>query len=258
MSTKGTIYNILMREFNNCASVRKENQTIWLYKKHYSPFRDLGESYFILDAYYIASNELYSQSSSVLRELKEIGITVKRYKGDDYKALLVRSGLSYGCRRNSLSYDESGSRFVIGAIVLEEKEEEYLKDVLDWDSQSALCGLCRECVNACPTGAISLTGLNPYACLRHFMDYGEFPDGSTAKSSGRRLLGCDICQRVCPFNKQEEVDVPADLLEVLSINGFCERLLSNRDTLSKRIGVNYTNIKKLSKISKQLIANTSA
>jgi epoxyqueuosine reductase len=67
------------------------------------------------------------------------------------------------------------------------------------------CGTCTRCIDACPTQAISPEGYQVDArrCIPYFTIelHGSVPEAMRA-GIGNHLFGCDICQDVCPWNRQ--------------------------------------------------------
>ncbi len=64
-----------------------------------------------------------------------------------------------------------------------------------------LCGECRACVEACPTGAITEAGVDRRRCLQAYSAReGDLPP-SVEAAWGDILYGCDACIAACPHAK---------------------------------------------------------
>ena len=66
------------------------------------------------------------------------------------------------------------------------------------------CASCGRCVAACPTGALDDAGcFHADRCLSYHTieNRGSIPDDIAAGMTNQ-LYGCDLCQRVCPFNQE--------------------------------------------------------
>lgn len=65
------------------------------------------------------------------------------------------------------------------------------------------CGKCTQCIDACPTGAITEPGLvDARLCLsyQNIENKGGIPR-ELRVAMGSRIFGCDICLDVCPWNR---------------------------------------------------------
>ncbi len=117
------------------------------------------------------------------------------------KTIAVRSGLGkYG--RNNICYIPGiGSFFRLGAFYsdLPCKEDGWNDPVL-----MKSCLTCRNCADKCPTNCISSEGfvIRADRCLTHFNESeNTLPDWIDSMWHNA-LLGCMICQEVCPVNKK--------------------------------------------------------
>lgn len=111
-------------------------------------------------------------------------------------ALAVRSGLGWRGKHTLLLNREAGSMFFLGEIFTD------LPLPID-QPVSTHCGKCKACIDVCPTRAI----VGPYQLdARRCISYltielkGSIPH-ELRSLIGNRVLGCDDCQLVCPWNK---------------------------------------------------------
>jgi epoxyqueuosine reductase len=124
--------------------------------------------------------------------------TLKSYV--DTGAILERSysysaGLGWIGKNTCLINTKRGSFFFIGEILTDLELE---VDTPDIDH----CGKCTRCIDACPTNALKPHELDANKCISYLTieHRGEIPD-HLQKKMGHHLVGCDICQDVCPWNK---------------------------------------------------------
>lgn len=113
------------------------------------------------------------------------------------KAWAVQSGLGWLGKNSNVLNREIGSFFLIGEMIIDE-EFTYSTTVSDH------CGSCTRCIEACPTDAI----YEPYRvdgskCISYFtIELKEHIPENYRDDIGNWLFGCDICQDVCPWNRE--------------------------------------------------------
>lgn len=69
------------------------------------------------------------------------------------------------------------------------------------------CGTCTACLEACPTAALPAPHqMDATRCISYLTIEHRGPiDPELAEKQGDWIFGCDICQDVCPFNRQSPV-----------------------------------------------------
>lgn len=116
------------------------------------------------------------------------------------KSLAREAGLGWVGKNTLLIHPKMGSFLFIGELVLD------LELAFDEPFGNDLCGSCSRCMDSCPTGAIiapSLLDANKCISYLTIETKDEIPE-QLAVGLSNRLIGCDICQEVCPWNSRSE------------------------------------------------------
>lgn len=118
----------------------------------------------------------------------------------------IRAGLGWRGKNSLLLNKNMGSFFFIGEMIID-VEFNYDQPVTDH------CGSCTRCIDACPTNAI----YEPYRvdatkCISYLNIElkNEIPEEQRS-GIGEWLFGCDICQDVCPWNRDAQYGSMEDL-----------------------------------------------
>jgi len=115
------------------------------------------------------------------------------------KVWAALAGIGWIGKHSNIIIREYGSFVFLGEILLD-------CDLIFDKPAADFCGNCTKCIEACPTGAI----VEPYVvdsnrCIsyRTIEHKGDFPQEWTGEN-GDWIFGCDICQEVCPWNKNSQ------------------------------------------------------
>jgi epoxyqueuosine reductase len=114
------------------------------------------------------------------------------------KALACRAGLGWIGKNSLLVSSKSGSFFFIGGIITDLELDHSAMVPKD------ICGDCNLCIEACPTGAIVLPRVLDVRKCISFLTIENRDCGLPAELKEKflnRVFGCDICQNVCPWNR---------------------------------------------------------
>lgn len=118
----------------------------------------------------------------------------------DTGPLLERSyansaGLGWVGKNTCLINKKIGSFFFLGEILTNLELE------ID-QPESDHCGKCTRCIDACPTDALNNYELNANQCISYLTIEHRGPiNPFLQKKMGHHLVGCDVCQDVCPWNQ---------------------------------------------------------
>lgn len=140
-------------------------------------------------------------------------------------AFCARLG-KYG--KNSLIYTKEYGSFITLHTIVTDASFDY--DYTFFESLSD-CADCILCVSACPAKAIMQNGqLSKDRCLREHMLPKNIVPSEMRKLMGSCILGCDVCQIVCPKNKDRYAKAilpPDDEVKAFDI----QNILSDSDNI---------------------------
>jgi epoxyqueuosine reductase len=114
------------------------------------------------------------------------------------RAFAQAAGMGWVGKHSLLLNQQEGSWFWLGEVITR-------AEIAPDSPVADRCGTCRRCIDACPTGAIfeNIRAVDSRKCLSYWNieHRGAIPE-KFHKPMGDWLLGCDICQEVCPWNAQ--------------------------------------------------------
>lgn len=110
------------------------------------------------------------------------------------KLAAIRAGLGWQGKNSLLVNQRYGTYLALGGIVTDAPLE------TNSGKEPNRCGKCSKCQEACPVGAIDQAHvLTRTKCLSYLLQQTNLPE-ATARVVGNRVMDCEICQDVCPWN----------------------------------------------------------
>lgn len=161
--------------------------------------------------------------------------------------LAARAGLGWIGKNSCLINPKQGSFFFLAELHLD----------IDLPPDDSIihdrCGGCTRCIDACPTGCITRDRvLDAGKCISYLTieNKGLIPIELTERIP-EEIFGCDICQRVCPWNirfSQRSLDqdlIPSDPIKALNLHelakltneGFNKKFKTSPIKRAKRRGM---------------------
>ncbi len=133
------------------------------------------------------------------------------------------SGMGKIGKNSLLMVPSAGSYLFLGEILID-------REIADNKAPLPnLCGSCNNCMVQCPTGALLEPGkIDASRCISYLtVELKREFTAEEAAMIGNHLFGCDLCQEVCPHNRQATIKAsePFFLRERL-LNLTTEQILS--------------------------------
>lgn len=111
------------------------------------------------------------------------------------------AGIGWRAKNTLVINKHNGSWFLLAALLLDVE--------LEYDSpiQTDHCGTCTACIDNCPTDAfVSPHVLDATKCISYLTIEHRSPIPKEIRSQmGDWILGCDVCQEVCPWNQKSSL-----------------------------------------------------
>ena len=139
--------------------------------------------------------EMFRRTEKLAALLRKKGVKVAEKNRIPHKMAAVRAGIGWQGKNSLILTEKFGSWITLYSLVV---DGEFEPD----DQSSGSCRSCQACQRVCPTQAIQAPGvINVNRCI----DYLTCSTGSIPRelraNMGNRLVSCDRCQEVCPYNK---------------------------------------------------------
>lgn len=115
------------------------------------------------------------------------------------RELARKANIGYYGKNCSIINQNYGSFIFLGHILTD-------MDLKSSKPSQEDCGDCNRCIRACPTGALEKAySLDTKKCISYLTQTKEEIPLELREKMGRSIYGCDICQRVCPKNRDVQL-----------------------------------------------------
>lgn len=143
---------------------------------------------------YPASNVSYHAAGRIMQTLNAQGIRTERAEVP-IREMLLRSGVGSPLKNGLTLIPGYGTRYSVQTLLSQLPDPAYTPAR---KPEPVRCSGCRACEKICPSGAILDGGYDFQTCARAYM--GGDPMEPWVMDAMTCILGCELCQRVCPYN----------------------------------------------------------
>ena len=119
------------------------------------------------------------------------------------KDAAIKAGLGVMGKNSLLIHPEYGSFLFLGEVITDATLPYSVHEF-------AYCKACRQCVAACPVGAIGDSGIDATKCLSALSQKKRLSEEEMRLLREHKVAwGCDICQNACPYNRgRKHTEIP--------------------------------------------------
>jgi epoxyqueuosine reductase len=158
------------------------------------------------DYHYIVRDRLQKLEQFILSKVPEARLKSMVDTGElADRAVAERAGIGWSGKNCSIITPEFGSFVYLGEMITN----------LPFEPDTPMedqCGDCRQCIDACPTGALVQGGqLNSQRCVAFLTQTKGFLPDEFREKLGNRIYGCDSCQTACPKNKGKDFHIHKEM-----------------------------------------------
>jgi len=150
----------------------------------------------------------------------------------------MRGGLGWIGRNTLLLHRHAGSYFFLAELLTD-----LVLDAVPLPADH--CGTCTRCLSGCPTGALTDYAMDPRRCISYLtIEHRTAIPVTLRPAMENWIFGCDVCQEVCPWNRDARAPAADDELapflpELLALDaaGFRVRFRGTAVTRTRRAGL---------------------
>ncbi|MDR3325567.1 MAG: epoxyqueuosine reductase [Spirochaetaceae bacterium] len=216
---------------------------------HYIIPKDIGDRYgksYLVDSRFNQDSPERQMLIAFEEHLHDLGIKTASNEHPGITAMrwaAYKAGLGI-IRRNNFLYTEKGSWVGITAWAADKEME-----LIENHSLVECSENCNKCVKACPTASLSAPyTMNMATCVSRLSSSNDAAsyDDETNRQMGGWMYGCNVCQEVCPMNKDkwEDTDVFPGLADIQRFLLPSQIIHLSYDDIEKHITPKFFYIKK--------------